>query len=180
MYKLLKSLFAIGALIIILNDVYAAASDDLIVYLEQQHVIAGQTVTMTDGQKTQLERYLNSNPVTDAQVATVKTKVQQIISIMDSKNTINPTKLTTAEKTTVINLIKDAGLAVGVTVTADSTNNSIALFDNTGAKLDVITFDSGRLPFTGLDVILYNIVAVIVIIIAMVQIIKKKLNDDNK
>jgi len=174
MNKLFKSLFFVFTVAVVFTVVSASAKDDLTSYLTQAHVISGNTYALTAAQKTQLERYLNDNTVTDLQVAMFKSKIEDIKSIMNTAKVTDPTKLTSTDKTKVINLIKDAGLSVGVTVTVNSTNNTVELFDSTGAKLDVFTLNSGKLPFTGSDYILYDIVAVASCIMTLIYILKKR------
>jgi MinD superfamily P-loop ATPase len=174
MNKLFKSLFLVCSVAVIFTVVSASAKDDLTSYLTQAHVIAGNTVTLTAAQKTQLERYLNDNTVTDLQVSMFKSKIEEIKTILNAAKITDPTKLTSSDKAKVINLIKDAGISVGVTVTVNSTNNTVELFDSTGAKLDVFTLSSGKLPFTGSDYILYDFVAIASCIIAMIYILKKR------
>jgi|GEM_PF-2652672 len=174
MNKLFKSLFLVCAISIVFTGVNAAAKDDLTAYLTGGHVITGSTFYLSTAQKTQLERYLNDNTVTDSQVATFKSKIEEIKSVMNTARVSDVTKLTIADKNKVIVLVKDAGTAVGVIVTVNSTNNSVELFNSTGAKLDVFTFNSGKLPFTGSDSMLYDIVAVITCMIAMTFIFKKR------
>jgi len=174
MKKLFKSLLLVYAVAVVFVGVNGAAKDDLTAYLSQEHTIGGSTFTLSDSQRIQLERYLNSNVVTDSQIVVFKSKIEEIKSVMNIAKITDPAKLNAVDKNKVINLVKDAGISVGVTVTVNSTNNSVELFDKTGAKLDVFSFNAGKLPFTGTDYITYDIVAVIACMIAMSYILRKK------
>lgn len=170
---LFKSLLLVCGMIITFTGVNATARDDLISYLNQNHVIYGNTIAITAYQRTQVERYLNSHTVTDSQVAVFKSKVEEIKSVMNNAQVVDPNKLTTSDKNKVINLAKDAGIAVGITVTINSTNNRVELYNNSGALLDVFSLSTGKLPFTGTSSLICVITVVISTTIAMLYIFEK-------
>lgn len=176
MKKLIESLFVICAISSFFAGVHAAtANDELLSYITKDHIVAGTTLTLTAAQRTQVERYISDNMITVNEVVIFKSKIEEVKSIMTDAGVTDLTKLSNLNKNKVTNLIIEAGRTIGITVTVNSNNNTIELFDSTGAKLDVLTFNGGKLPFTGSSFVLYNVTATIVAMVAMFYIFKKRI-----
>ena len=182
MKKLLISMFILVATICSLTVVNAATPNETLKnYVENGVVINGKTYNITAEQKVQMDRFLATNELTEAQVNTAISKSKEAVALLEKEDTSDLSKISTSVRTQVINLAKEAGNTVGVNVKVDSTNKSVILSDLSGNVIGTTSYANNKLPFTGTDIAMYVAVASILIIsVAMIFSLKKGLlNSEN-
>ena len=174
MKKVLKIVFFVLLLIVVnMSSVKAVTSSQLADKLYSM----GASYGITASQRVQMERYLSDNPVTEEEANSIVEKANEAIQIMDQAGIKDVTKLTSADKSKITQLAKEAASIVGVTLQFGS--DSVSIYKD-GKLIDQITSStaSGKLAYTGNNIYKILVVSsvVAVALIAIIYIKEKKAN----
>lgn len=153
--------------------VKATTQSELEAYLTKTHTIAGKEVSLTDADKVKVERYLSENTLTEEQVAAIKAKVDEGIAIMEKAGVSDYTKLKKEDKTTLLNIAKEAATIAGLTLTINSKDGTIEIYKGT-TLIEATSFQRNKLVQTGENNFVWIGLAGIAIIAIATTIIVKK------
>lgn len=148
-------------------SVSAAANDDVINALKAANV--PQTYII------QAENYLKNNTITDAQASAVESQITTAKNIMSAANVTDVSKLSAADKQSVINAITSAGQAIDLNISvAKQSDGTYAISAKDKNGVEVLSFTSNEVKQTGVDNTLIAIGSVLVLLSAgSVLVIKK-------
>ena len=134
-----------------------------------------QKYGMTEGDKVEVQRYLDSHEVTDEQANEVLAQADELVELMVREKVDNVSKLPQAAKDEAKGIISIAANQVGVSVVFE--NDKITLKDANGVITTVSVSESGKLSYTGNNVNTILVVSsVAVIALAAVVVAKKTLS----
>ena len=172
--KKLKVLFvAIFALVLVVTPcVNAATAEDIVSFAKQEHVIAGQSVTLSSADVQKIEDFFKENEINAEQGEFILSKVKEAIDVTNKTSSTGLEAMPATAKQEVIALLNEAGSVVGVTVSYNSADKTMDIFQN-GVKIDAVDL-SGKLPFTGSNTIVYIAVAIIAVAAIAVFAVAKK------
>lgn len=173
--KLVLSGLLISTVALVSTNVNAATSTDIINYAKASHELFGKTVTLSNANVAKIERFFETNQITDTQGDTMLANLREAEEVIKNANVTDIEKLSAEQKQQVLSLLNEAGSVVGVTVSYDKTNKSIGVYQN-GTQIEEISL-SGKLPFTGSNVASY-VSVLAVIAIAMFALTKKGLENN--
>jgi len=173
MKKLLVfTLLVIMLLAVLVPSVNAATTSELV---DKLYSVASK-YGATAADKVRLERYFADYPVTEAQADELIAKVNEADSI--AKGVSDSSKLTAAQKTQLTQIANDAGSILNVTLVFK--NGSIEIYKN-GALFDTVSFNSGKLQQTGVNistgVYVSGAILAVVVIAGVVLVVKKRKNN---
>ena len=179
MKKIFISMIAVILVITSTSVVNAAtANERLKDYLKSGVVVGGETYSMSAAQQVQLDRFLSSNTLTDAEVNTAIAKANESVNLLKKYDLSKPSTIPASVKTNAIALVKEAGNAIGVDIKVDTNSNNVVVTDATGNILASGSFTDTKLPFTGTNVMTYAIIgSILAVSIAMVYSLKKELTN---
>lgn len=140
MKKVMQGLLVMLATFTFASNVSAKGNDTLLTYANQSHNIAGENISLSNGDIAKIERFLNSNDVTDEQANGVIAKCDQIIAILNREGVKDVTKLSKNVKNEVFNLAKEAANIVGVTLSYDKANKEIVAYKG-NQRIDAISLN---------------------------------------
>lgn len=142
--KVASLVVALSVVLCMNMTVSASANDDVINALKAAKVPATYL--------TKAENYLKTTTITDAQATAVKSEITKVQGVMTTANVTDLSKLSQADKNTVIAAItaagKDIDLNVAITKQADG-NFAVAVTDKNGKAVD--SFTSNQVKQTGSD-----------------------------
>ena len=175
----MKKTITIAVLTVVLSlfavTVNAATVDDVMAYVKDTHVIAGEEVKLSESQVLRVERYFEEYPITEAHGDALLAKLDEIKATLDEADVKDLNSMSSETKNTVLALANEAADIVGVTLAVDSENQSVSVIKD-GKVLDTVSItDEGKLSYTGSSVNVYVLAASIVIIAGIVLIAKKGL-----
>lgn len=140
MKKVMQGVLVMLATFTFTTAVSAKGNDTLLTYANQSHKIAGENVSLSNGDIAKVERFLNSNDITDEQANEIIAKCDQIIAILNREGVKDVTKLSKNVKNEVFNLAKEAANVVGVTLSYDKANKEIVAYKG-NQKIDAISLN---------------------------------------
>ncbi|MEQ8196619.1 MAG: hypothetical protein ABRQ27_01180 [Clostridiaceae bacterium] len=146
MKKLFTLLMTIALVASMSVTAFAATKNDIITALKNAGV---PSVYVTKAQN-----YLKTHEVTDAQTATVVAEINHVMDLMKKENTTDLTKLSLSTKTEIMQSIKDAAAALGLTASFDrnaSNKYVLTLRDADGNILLQTTAAEVKMKKTGSD-----------------------------
>lgn len=173
--KVVLSGLLISSVALVSTNVNAATSTDIINYAKASHELGGKTYTLSSANIAKVERFFETNTITEAQGDTILAKLREAEEVIKSANVANIEDLSAEQKQQVLALLNEAGSVVGVTVSYDKTNKTISVYQN-GTQVEDFSV-SGKLPFTGTNVAPF-VSVLAVIAIAMFALTKKGLKNN--
>lgn len=169
---LTASLLVVLVLILASTVVKATTQSELEAYLTKAHTIAGEEVSLTEADKVKVERYFAENTLTDAQATAIKGKVDEAIAIMDKAGVADPTKLSSSDKTKLLNVAETAAQEAGLTLTVNSKDNTVELYQD-GKLIESVSFEE-KLVQTGSNNLVFVVLAGVAIIAVVATVVVKK------
>ncbi len=148
--------------------VKATTESELEEFILGTHKVAGKEVTLTSSEKKQVKDYFAANELTDAQATTIKTKIDECISIMNKAGVTDVKKLSTSDKQTLLVKAQEAATVVGLKV-----DMSTGLVTDANGE-PVFKLPDGKLVQTGSSNIVYIILAGVAIIAIAGTVVYKK------
>lgn len=132
----------------------------------------GSKYGMTSADKVKIERYLADNPVTDEQANQVLAKAQEAVKVMEDAGVTDVKSLTTEQKNQLKSIANEAASIVGLTLTFKA--GTVEIYKD-GKLIETITFNNGKLAYTGNNVNLVLVVSsVAVVALATGFVVRKK------
>jgi hypothetical protein len=123
---------------------FAAPNDDVIQALKDAK--APQTYII------QAENYLKTNTITAAQATSVKAEITKANDVLKAAGTTDLTKLSAAQKATVLAAVTEAGKDLGLTVNiGKASTGAYAITATNAAGAKVIDFSGAEVKQTGVD-----------------------------
>lgn len=174
MKKVMQGMLVMLATFTFVTSVSAKGNDTLLTYANQSHKIAGENVSLSNGDIAKIERFLNSNEVTDEQASEIIAKCDQIIAVLNREGVKNVTKLSKNVKNEIFSLAKEAANIVGVTLSYDKANKEIVAYKG-DKKIDAISLNP-YLKQTGTANVLAITMSVVAILGAGTLVLRKKFN----
>lgn len=151
-------------------NVSAKGNDSLLNYAKQSHKIAGENVRLSNGDVLKIERFLNSNELSDDDANNIIAKCNEIVAIMDKEGVSDVNKLNKNVKIQVFNLAKEAAAYAGVTLTYNNTDKEIVAYKG-NERIDVFSLNP-YLKQTGNNYAV--VIGATVAFIALVVVMRKK------
>ena len=172
--KNLKFLFcAVLVMVLVVSPcVNAATVEDIISYAKQEHVIAGVATTLSDADVARIEHFFSENAITAEQGDIILNKVKEAIKVTNDASTTGLKNMSADAKKEVLALLNEAGSQVNVTLSYTPSDKTVKVYHN-GELFDTVDL-SGKLPFTGVNVIPYIAVSLIVVAAIAVFAVSKK------
>ncbi|NTW70815.1 MAG: hypothetical protein HGA49_01050 [Eubacteriaceae bacterium] len=166
--KLTTALLALLLTFGIATPAFAASESDIISALKDAKM--PQTYII------QTENYLNANEVTSAQADTIIAEIKKADAIMAAAGTTDVTKLTESDKTKVLEYIKNAAGAIGLTVTVEARANGYFEFTFKDASGNIVSvFTSNQVKQTGANNLLFAAgIALMITAAASSLVLRKK------
>lgn len=174
MKKVMQGLLVMLATFTFAASVSAKGNDTLLTYANQSHKIAGENVSLSNGDIAKIERFLNSNEVTDEQASNIIAKCDQIIAVLDREGVSDVNKLSKDVKNEIFNLAKEAASIVGVTLSYDKANKEIVAYKG-NEKIDAISLNP-YLKQTGTANVIAITTALVAILGAGTLVVRKRFN----
>ena len=172
-----KTLAILGTVLLVLalltTVANAATEEELANFVKQPHKIAGQTKQITAEQKVEVDRFLDTHEVTDAQADSVIAKIKEGIAIMDKAGTADLDKLKTADKTELTNIAKEVAKILNLKLKINSSAKRVEIYEN-GTFLTSVPYGDDGLAKTGANYLPYVVASVIAIFAVATVIIAKK------
>lgn len=170
--KKLFSFFIVMVILIVSGTcVNAAGSDVLLNYAKKSHKIAGKEITLSASDKVKLERFLNDNPISEAEANSVISKAEAIIKIANDSGVNDISKLSKADKEKIIATANEAASILGVTL--KFSNNNVEVYKD-GQKIEVLTLNGEKLAYTGNNLSILALSGIAIIAVAMAFGIKMR------
>lgn len=149
------ALVAIMALSVSAN---AFSNADLADYITTTHMIGGTQYKLTDANAVAAKDYILNHPLTDAEATQVRDLLEQAKALVNGSDSL--ANMSTAQKSEVVSLLKQAGSVAGLTVTVNTNNNTITVSDGTSVVMSgsyteagnaglTVKYDNNGQPVTG-------------------------------
>ena len=143
MKKLLTiSILAVMLILLSITGVNAANSNTLPDVAYEKFAKYG----MTTGDKVKVERYLSTNPVTDAEGDQLVAIADKAVAVMEKAGKTNYLDLTDAQKAEIKSIANEAASILNLTLVFEK--NELKIYKN-NKLLDVVAFKGGKLVYTG-------------------------------
>ena len=129
---------------------------------------------MTDSDKTKLERFFNSYPVTESEAELLLANADIAVAVMEKAGKTNYADLTESQKAEIKTIANEAASIVKLTLVFEK--NQVKIYKDS-KLLDIITFKNGKLVYTGNNNIVLVVSSIAVIALASTSIVvaRKKL-----
>ena len=176
MKKVLKIVFVFAILLFCNVTVSrAATNEELIAYATKAFNVNGTTVELKAADKVKVKRYLEQNPVTEAEADQIISKIDAGVSLLEAENVTDLTKLSTAKKQELLSLGQQAAKIAGAELTYDSNSKAISVYKD-GVLIDQATTSSALVQTGNSDYsyIVYVVAGVAIIAIAGFVVYTKK------
>lgn len=151
----------------------AAPNDDVIQALKDAKIPETYII--------QAENYLKTHELTEEEVNAVMAHVEKAVEIMEKSGTKDITKLTVEDKKQILELVADAGEAIGISVSVKKNSDgtyTVAGTDSTGNE--VVNFTTNEVKQTGINyMVLLAGIAVIIAAAGSYFLIKKNVVSTN-
>ncbi|MCI8273214.1 MAG: hypothetical protein HFJ55_03925 [Clostridia bacterium] len=138
----------------------------------------GAKYGMTSADKVKVDRYLATNPITDAQADAVLAKANEAVAVMEKAGVTNFKDLTEAQKAEVKSIATAAASIIDVKLVFNS--NSVKIYDNNGKLIETVSNNDGKLAYTGNNMNVVLVISVIAIIALAITIVAKRTFADAK
>ena len=158
------SIVALMIMLVAVTTVKATTEDELREYLTGTLTVNGEEVEIPAQYITSIERYLDSNDLTDEQATAIKAKVDQGLALMAEEGVTDPNDLSKAKKSELLSVGQEAASVVGLKLQYDSSDATISVLDANGKVIDSFSTNTSKLVQTGSSNILYVALAGVAII----------------
>lgn len=149
MKNVLKLSLAVIVAFCFSTRVNAATQADLVSYLTSEHVVSGKTLVVSDANAVRIQRFFDDVTLSDADATTIIGKLDAIINQLESEGVSFPSELSSAGKQTIFGLGQEAAALVNLTMSYDSANEAVILYDASGSQTDVVPVAPVYDPATG-------------------------------
>ena len=126
---------------------------------------------MTSGQKVEMQRYLNSNPVSDEQANAILSDAKGAVSVMQEEGVTNINDLSGEAKNKVKNLAQAAASEAGLSI---SFKDGVATITNSNGDVVATLGETGKLAYTGNNVNMVLVVSSVAVIALAATVVSKK------
>ena len=158
------SIIALMVMLVAVSTVKATTEEELRAYLKGNLTVNGKTIKIDEKYITSIERYLDSNDLTDEQATAIKAKVDQGLALMEAEGVTDPTKLSSAKKSELLSIGQEAAAVVDLKLQYDSSDATISVLDSNGKVIDSFSTNSNKLVQTGKSNVIYVALAGVAII----------------
>lgn len=174
MRKLSRILIMFLVVVMFSTTVNAATTQDLVNYASKEHSVGGETFKLSNEDVVKVERYLQENPVSEADGDKVIEKAEAVKKLMNDAGVSYPGNLSSADKEKAIQLANEAAEILKVTLNFDMKNNVIEVYKD-GKKIDVISFaDGNKLAYTGNSANVYLLPATVAVVAIAAVALRKR------
>ena len=171
MKKVVSFFIAMIKLIISATYVGAASGSEILLnYAKKSHKVVGKEMTLSSSDRVKLERFLNDNPISEAEANSVISKAEEVIKTANDSGVNDISKLSKADKEKIIATANEAASILGVTL--KFSNNNVEVYKD-GQKIESLTLNSGKLAYTGNNASALALSGIAIIAVAMAFGIKK-------
>jgi len=165
MKKVLTVMITIVMLVSLVTVVNAATpNEDMRAFLAGSFTVCGSTVKLSDTELVKVDKYLSTHTLTAEQVTDVKAGINDIVTYINNTGVKSVDKLTDAQKQTVLNKASDTAAVLNLTVSYDSKNQTLNVYEN-NTLVDTVSLTK-KLPTTGGQVVMplaFSVLAIIAI-----------------
>ncbi len=173
----MKKVLAITVLTLILlalvcTPVKATTQSELEEYLLASHEVSAGTVSLTEADKVKVQRYFAEHTLTDDQATAVKAKADEIIAIFDKAGVTDAQDLSSSDKAAVLAAAQEAGAEVGLTITYNSTDEVLEIYEN-GELIETSSTELKLVQTGSNNVLAISLAVVAIIAIAAIVVVKK-------
>lgn len=171
MKKVIKCIVVVAILITLTTCVQAVTGSEVLLdYAKKSHKVAGEVISLSSADIVKLERFLNDNPVSEAEANSVISKAENIIKIANDSGVNDISKLSNADKEKIISIANEAASILGVTL--NFSNNGVEVYKD-GQKIEVFTLNNEKLAYTGSNISVLTVSGIAIIAVAIAFAIKK-------
>lgn len=148
----------------------ATPTEDLKAFLSGEFTVLGEKVKLSNSDMVQVERYLENNPVTEAEAESIKSQVNDLVKYINDTDAKSIADLTTAQKNEVLNRANSVASVVGLSVNYDSKEKALSVLSGS----NVIFSKSTDFKRTGGEVMpIVTLSALAIIAVAGVVYVKR-------
>ncbi len=176
MKNLIRISLVLIALLAIATSVNAMTTNDFVSYVSSSKTIAGKSVVLVSAsQKRQIEGYLAKNKVSESDLTYLKGQFDSAVKIMNEAKVTDYSKLSTADKEKMRNIIDTASKKTGIKYTVNSTGE-IEIYNLDGTLYTKTPIGSSTvIKATGSDNYIYLIPGAAIVAVAIAVISKRRL-----
>lgn len=167
-----KTLFVLSlvlCLILISSSVLAATKQDILDYAKGTYKIGGKSVKLANSDLVRIEKFLNENNFTSAQLDTTLSNMKSFVKELQNAGTTEYSKLTSAQKDKLIQIMHSTAEALGLTLNIDSNAGIITIYQD-GKKIEQFSV-SDVLQFTGAEFNAMYLVLPVLLVLALGSIV---------
>ena len=193
MSKLNKVLVILALVAMVLSvtiTVNASTNNDVIAYISKAHTVNGRTAQLSSSQIQSLTQYLNNNPVSDDEAGQIIANLENAKTTISNAGATKLSDLSESTKSQIMNYVKTAGSLAGLSVSFNTSNETVTIKDMNGnvivsatsySSLNSYTVSStsssstsGKLVYTGNNYSSVIILGVAIVAIATAAVFVKK------